>query len=99
MPSARASAESSEAEARAAWERINRDVIDCERCPRLREHCRRIAEHPRASFRGETHLIDDLCDDEPLPFGRAGVLGFEVFPDALRFQKNLMRECPQTCIH
>lgn len=34
---------------------LNRRIESCERCPRLREHCRRTAESPRASFRGQTY--------------------------------------------
>jgi uracil-DNA glycosylase family 4 len=35
-----------------AWfDRQNRRVVRCERCPRLREHCRSIAREKRAAFR------------------------------------------------
>ena len=37
---------------RSQWlEEQNRRVLSCERCPRLREYCRRIAEEKRAAFR------------------------------------------------
>lgn len=36
-------------------QRQNRQVVACERCPRLRMHCRHIAEVKRAAFRGETY--------------------------------------------
>lgn len=52
-----------------------------------------------AKFRGELFVIEDLCEPDPLPFTSSGFFGVELFPDALRFQKNLMRECPQACIH
>ncbi|MCA9074089.1 MAG: uracil-DNA glycosylase [Planctomycetaceae bacterium] len=32
------------------WERLNREIIQCERCPRLREHCRQIAEQKRRAY-------------------------------------------------
>ncbi len=52
-----------------------------------------------ATFRGDTYIIEDLCDGSSLPFTSAGFFGVELFGDALRFQKNLTRECPQACIH
>lgn len=52
-----------------------------------------------AQFRHETYVIQDLCDDQELPFHGDGILGIELFKNSLRFQKNLMRECPQACIH
>ncbi len=56
--------------------------------------------HMRGTFRGREWEITDLCDEsEPWPFEDAGMFGVEIFGDYLRFQKNLMRECPQTCIH
>jgi hypothetical protein len=54
------------------------------------------------TWRARPFLIEDLCDPgEPWPFEGAGVLGVggDVFPDALLFQKNLERACPQACIH
>jgi uracil-DNA glycosylase family 4 len=32
------------------WERLNREIVACERCPRLREYCRRVAETKRRAF-------------------------------------------------
>lgn len=54
----------------------------------------------QGTFRDETWTIEDLCDeDEAWPFEADGVFGVELFGDALRFQKNLERTCPQACIH
>jgi uracil-DNA glycosylase family 4 len=33
------------------WDSLNRQIVDCERCQRLRAYCRRIAAEKRASFR------------------------------------------------
>lgn len=55
--------------------------------------------HLSGTFRGREFLIEDLCDGAPLPFEDAGVFGVEFFGGYLRFQKNLERTCPQTCIH
>ena len=47
----------------------------------------------RGTYRGAPFVIEDICDTrEPWPFQ-------PLFPDYLRFQKNLLRTCPQTCIH
>jgi len=51
------------------------------------------------TFRGRQFVIPDLCSAEELPFHDDGFFGVEIFPDFLRYQKNLMRECPQACIH
>ncbi|AWV90365.1 hypothetical protein [Bradymonas sediminis] len=51
------------------------------------------------TFHARRFEIDDLCADTPLPFGDAGAFGVELFGGYLRFQKNLKRACPQTCIH
>lgn len=34
---------------------ITRDIINCERCPRLRTYCRQVAIEKRAAFRDETY--------------------------------------------
>jgi uracil-DNA glycosylase len=34
-----------------AWDELNRQIVACELCPRLREHCRQIAREKRAAFR------------------------------------------------
>src|SRR5262249_13807113 len=41
------------ARAEVALERLARRVIACERCPRLRAHCRAVAETRRRAFRDE----------------------------------------------
>lgn len=53
------------------------------------------------TWRGEVFEIKDLCAlaHDELPFEGAGAFGIELFPNALRFQKNLERTCPQKCIH
>ena len=35
----------------ARWDRLNRQVVGCERCPRLRAHCAKIATEKRKAFR------------------------------------------------
>jgi uracil-DNA glycosylase family 4 len=37
--------------ARSRWDQLNREIIACERCPRLRAYCRQVAEEKRAAFR------------------------------------------------
>ncbi len=32
------------------WDKLNRKIVKCERCPRLREHCSRIAEEKRRAY-------------------------------------------------
>ena len=32
------------------WESLNRDVISCQRCPRLRQYCEKIAREKRRAF-------------------------------------------------
>lgn len=34
---------------------IQRQIVNCEQCPRLREHCRHIAEIKRRAYRDETY--------------------------------------------
>jgi uracil-DNA glycosylase family 4 len=34
-----------------AWDRLNRRIVRCERCPRLREHCSTIAAEKRLAYR------------------------------------------------
>lgn len=38
-----------------AWERHQKRIISCTRCPRLREHCTRMATEKRASYRDQTY--------------------------------------------
>jgi uracil-DNA glycosylase len=33
-----------------AWERLNRRIVDCEHCPRLRVYCRKVAVEKRRAF-------------------------------------------------
>ena len=33
------------------WEKLNRKITRCDRCPRLRDHCREIARIRRKAFR------------------------------------------------
>ena len=33
-----------------AWAELNRKIVACQRCPRLRDHCRRVATEKRRSF-------------------------------------------------
>ena len=37
------------------WSRIEREIVNCERCPRLIEHCREVARVRRKAFRDETY--------------------------------------------
>ncbi len=37
------------------WNALNRQIINCEHCPRLIEHCRTVASEKRASYRDETY--------------------------------------------
>ena len=34
-----------------AWEQLNRRIVNCNACPRLREHCSAVAVEKRAAFR------------------------------------------------
>lgn len=43
------------------WSRLNREVTACEQCPRLREHCQRIATEKRRAFQ------DDEYWGKPVP--------------------------------
>ena len=33
-----------------SWERLNQEIVRCARCPRLREHCRFIAQEKRRAY-------------------------------------------------
>jgi uracil-DNA glycosylase len=37
------------------WTQLQRAIVDCERCPRLRAYCRAIAEEKRAAFREQVY--------------------------------------------
>src|SRR3954469_6238724 len=38
-----------------AWDKLNQQIIGCERCPRLRTYCRQVAAERRKAFREETY--------------------------------------------
>ena len=74
--------------------------------PQLRQIQRNwCAPHNRpirveGTWRGAPFAFEDLCDPAiNAHFGAAGMWGVNLFPDFLRFQKNLKRQCPQACIH
>ncbi len=37
--------------ANAAWKQLNQQIVACQRCPRLRQHCAAIATEKRAAYR------------------------------------------------
>ncbi len=37
------------------WNALNRQIIDCQCCPRLIEHCQTVATQKRAAYRNETY--------------------------------------------
>ncbi|GAB4142310.1 MAG: uracil-DNA glycosylase family protein [Planctomycetaceae bacterium] len=37
------------------WKSLNRKIVNCERCPRLRAHCQNIAETKRRAYRDWTY--------------------------------------------
>jgi len=50
-----------------SWERLNREIVSCARCPRLRAHCEAIARVKRRAFR------DQIYWTRPVPgFGDRG---------------------------
>lgn len=57
----------------------------------------------QGTYRHKPFTIEDLCAPDLAttmrPFTGDGILGVSIFPDYLRYQKNLKRACPQTCIH
>ena len=55
--------------------------------------------HISGTFRDRRFTVEDVCIEQPLPFPDDGMFDRSVFPDFLRYQKNLMKECPQRCIH
>jgi uracil-DNA glycosylase family 4 len=38
-----------------AWSRLEREIVACERCPRLIEHCRTVAARRRRAYRDQTY--------------------------------------------
>lgn len=52
------------------------------------------------TLRGEPIHIEDLCaDDVVLPRARGAFGGPAIFPNHLRFQTTLRRDCRQVCVH
>jgi uracil-DNA glycosylase family 4 len=50
-----------------SWTSLNKQIVACEKCPRLRAHCRKVAIEKRAAYR------DDEYWGKPVPnFGVAG---------------------------
>src|SRR6476659_1368060 len=39
----------------AEWIALEQDIVGCERCPRLREYCARVARDKRASYQHESY--------------------------------------------
>jgi len=37
------------------WQQLNRKIVRCERCPRLRDHCRTVARKKRRAFQNRTY--------------------------------------------
>ena len=37
------------------WDRLQKQIVGCERCPRLRDYCRAVARDKRAAFRGSEY--------------------------------------------
>lgn len=50
-PKRRSAAQSSDRQ----WQALNNTITQCERCPRLIAHCRKIAEEKRAAYRDENY--------------------------------------------
>jgi uracil-DNA glycosylase family 4 len=40
---------------KSSWEKLNREIVACAACCRLREHCAKVAEVKRAAYAGETY--------------------------------------------
>ncbi len=38
-----------------AWQALNREIVACQACPRLVEHCQRVARERKAAYRNETY--------------------------------------------
>ena len=39
----------------AGWNSLNRSIVECELCPRLRDYCREVAREKRRAFAAETY--------------------------------------------
>jgi len=37
------------------WSQLNKRIVTCRRCPRLREHCEKVAVEKRAAYRDQTY--------------------------------------------
>lgn len=40
---------------KAAWSRLRKSVVNCERCPRLTKHCQKVAIEKRRSYRDQSY--------------------------------------------
>jgi uracil-DNA glycosylase family 4 len=40
---------------RDSWRRLEQDIVDCDRCPRLRKHCREVARVRRRMYRDQEY--------------------------------------------
>lgn len=60
--------------------KLNRDIISCERCPRLRAHCESVAREKRKSFRDQDYWGKPVPDFGTI--GRADLLIVGLAPAA-----------------
>ena len=44
------------------WLQLQRSIIACEKCPRLRNYCRRVAQEKRAAYRDQTYWGKPLAN-------------------------------------
>ncbi|HVX86384.1 MAG TPA: uracil-DNA glycosylase [Phycisphaerae bacterium] len=58
----------------AGWNALNHEIASCEKCPRLRAHCRSIAQIKRAAFRNDTYWARPVPNLGP-PTARLLILG------------------------
>ena len=58
-------------------DQLNERIITCERCPRLRNHCRKVAQLKRASFRDQAYWARPVPNFIPLagPAGGSSAAG------------------------
>ena len=45
-----------------SWKRLQQQIVACERCPRLRSHCKTVAEQKRFAFREQTYWGKPLAN-------------------------------------
>lgn len=38
-----------------SWRQLNRDIVDCQKCPRLRTHCQKMATQKRRSYQDQKY--------------------------------------------